>query len=84
MFTGGGFLDVPPTSPEIFQLIVGLYMLEACLMLTYFSSGISHGKDRIKLGMKLSKSVLIAVIIYCVGIIMSSVMFGGMVTDIGF
>jgi len=81
---GSGFLGVPPTSPEIFQLIVGIYMLEACIMLTYFASGISYGKDRITFLMKLSRAVLFAVVIYSVGILGSAMMFGGLVQTMVF
>lgn len=83
MFSGG-FLSIPPTSPEIFQLVVGIYMLEASILLTYFATGVSFGRDRIKFGMKISKSILIGVAIYSVGILASAIMFGGLIKTIVF
>ena len=75
LFSGGGFLAVPSTAPEIFQLIVGLYMLEAGFILSVTSTQISSGNDKLLKYSNLAKAMLIATIIYSIAVLISSSMF---------
>jgi len=75
LLSGGGFLAIPSTPPEIFQLIVGLYMLEAGFILSVTSTQISHGNDKLLKYSALGNAVLIATIIYSLAVLISSSMF---------
>ncbi len=75
LFSGGGFLAIPSTSPEIFQLIVGLYMLEAGFILSVTSTQISNGNDKLLRYSNLASAILIATIIYSIAVLISSSMF---------
>jgi len=47
-----------------FQIVVGLYMLELVVMLSYFLGELRYGDDEVNKVKSISISVLIAVIIY--------------------
>ena len=81
---GGGLMGVPPTPPAIFQLVVGIYMLEASLTLSYLAGGIELGQDNVRRGLLIARSVLIATIIYSLCALASGFMFGGIVETITF
>jgi len=80
----GGLMGVPSTSPATFQLVVGIYMLQASLILTFLAGGIQLGQDNVRRGLALSKSVLIGTLIYSACAIISGLMFGGIIETISF
>ncbi len=75
LFSGGGFLGVPATSPEIFQLIVGIYMLEVSYTLSILGTKISNGSDRLMINKNLGASMFYAAIVYTFAVVASSSMF---------
>jgi len=75
LFSGGGFLGVPSTSPEIFQLIVGIYMLEVAYTLSILGSKISNGSDKLMINKDLGSTMFYAAIVYTVAVVASSSMF---------
>jgi hypothetical protein len=64
--------------PTIFQLIVGIYMIELVLMLAYFLNGIRWGFDKTTRNVLIGKSLITALIFYTVivyvGLLMSSML----------
>ncbi len=54
----------PPTSPEILQLIVGLYMIALIVVLVRYTSILENGDDTVLVQYEISRAIPIAVIIY--------------------
>jgi len=59
----------------VITLIVGLYMIEAVIILAYFINGIEHGFDEINRDTLLSRYLLYAGILFSVIVLIASVMF---------
>jgi len=53
-------------SPTIFQLIVGIYMIEVVMILTYFLNGIRNGFDDTTRNVLMGKTLLTSTILYSV------------------
>ncbi len=62
-------LDKGGVTAEIFQLVVGIYMIEVAGLLSYFVSKIETGEDKINLYHTLSINMLISLIVYVVSIL---------------
>ncbi len=75
---GGGFLGVPSTSPEIFQLVIGIYMFEVCLILTNLSGQIYYGKDQISIRNSIAGAIIMATILYSAAVLGSGGIFSGL------
>jgi len=67
----------PPISPNAFQLVVGLYMLETIILLSYFINRIEYGDDAIGLRDIIAYTVLISTIVYVASWFVTQAMFGG-------
>jgi hypothetical protein len=72
-------------SPDIFQLVLGIFIIESCVLLGIFINGIENGEDKIGelhlIGTFLIVSVLIYVIVLTIiyslfGSLLGSLMFG--------
>jgi hypothetical protein len=68
-------------SPEMFQLIVGVYLLEVIIILGIFTSRIMQGEDRISQWYSVGKILAIALAIYFLVAVLSSSMFGGLIEN---
>jgi len=67
----------PPISPNAFQLVVGLYMLETIILLSFFINRIEYGDDAIGLRDVIAYTVLISTIVYVASWFVTQAMFGG-------
>lgn len=62
-------LDKGGVTAEIFQLVVGIYMIEIAGLLSYFVSKIETGEDKINLYHTLSINMLVSLIVYVFAIV---------------
>ncbi len=67
----------PPISAGAFQLVVGLYMLETIILLSFFINRIEYGDDAIGLRNIMATTVLLATIMYVASWFVTQSMFGG-------
>jgi hypothetical protein len=63
-------------TPVAFQLIVGLYMLEIAVLLSYFLNRIQFGDDAIGMRSVVAKTVLVAVMVYAFSWLITYMVFG--------
>jgi len=66
-------------TPVAFQLVVGLYMLEIAVLLSYFLNRIQFGEDAIGLRSVIGTTVIAALIVYVLSWLITYGMFGGSV-----
>ncbi len=66
----------PPISAGAFQLVVGLYMLETIILLSFFINRIEYGDDAIGLRDTIAITVLFATIVYVASWFVTQAMFG--------
>jgi Flp pilus assembly protein TadB len=67
----------PPVTPSMFQLIVGIYMIEVAVLLSVFLNGIEYGEDVIGVRDNIWKILVFGVVIYLISWIVTYTMFGG-------
>lgn len=77
-----GMIDIEKVIPApVFQLVVGIYMIEIVIILAYFLNGIRNGFDKTMRNLLIGKSLVIALIFYSivliVGILVTSQMLAG-------
>ena len=62
-----GLIRIEEVIPAtIFQLVVGIYMIETVVVLAYFLNGIKNGFDRTTRNLYIGKSLMIGVIFYTI------------------
>ncbi len=66
-------------TPAMFQLIVGTYLMEVIIILAMFVTKINRGDDSSMQWLLAGKMLIIAMIVYSMVAIGSSMMFGGMI-----
>lgn len=66
----------PPISAGSFQLIVGLYMLETIILLSFFINRIEYGDDAVGLRNIIATIVIFATIMYVASWFITQAMFG--------
>lgn len=77
MFFGMGQAGAgPPITPVMFQLIVGLYMVETILLLSMFINKIEYGEDEIGLRDVVYKTLIFGVAVYILSWVGTYAMFG--------
>jgi hypothetical protein len=69
-------------TPVAFQLIVGLYMLEIAVLLSYFLNRIQYGDDAIGMRSVVAKTVLVAVVVYLFSWLITYSIFGSSIQDL--
>ncbi len=52
------------TPPTIFQVLVGIYMIETVTLLSILSSGVNSGFDKVNRDMTIARNLLFAIIVY--------------------
>jgi len=67
----------PPITPQGFQMIVGIYMLEMAILLSTFINRIQYGEDVIGERSIMGRTVIIAVGVYLLSWLLVYSMFGG-------
>jgi hypothetical protein len=68
-------------SPSLFQLIVGIYVMEVIIILGMFITKISHGENKTLQWNTVGKMLIIGMFIYFLVTMTSSTMFGGMIRE---
>jgi hypothetical protein len=68
-------------SPELFQLIVGIYLIEVIIILGIFLTRISEGENRISQWYNVGIMLAVAVVIYFFVALMSSTSFAWLIED---
>jgi len=67
------------TPPPLFQVLVGIYTIEAVVLLSMLASGVENGFDEIARDEEIAKNVLTAIIVYVFISIVGSVMLNNLV-----
>jgi hypothetical protein len=68
-------------SPSLFQLIVGIYVMEVIIILGIFITKIGHGENKTIQWNSVGKMLMIGMFIYFLVAMLSSTMFGGLIRD---
>jgi hypothetical protein len=71
-----------PITPSVFQIIVGLYMIETGVLLSSFLNGIAYGDDPVGMRQTIWKTLLFAILIYIVSWFITYSMFGDTIQQI--
>ena len=66
-------------APEMFQFIVGVYLLEVIVILGIFTTRIMHGDDKTTQWYSVGRILIIALVIYFMVAMASSAMFGELI-----
>ncbi len=69
-------------SSEVFQLIVGIYMLEVILLTSVFISKVESGEDRIATYSTTSKNIFVGLIVYTLTIAFVYSVFGNQIQNL--
>jgi len=80
--TGGfitGTASTETVSPEIFQIIIGIYLIEVIIILAIFMTKISQGENKVYQWYSAGKMLVIALTMYFMIAIGASIMFGGLI-----
>jgi hypothetical protein len=76
---GGG--EGSPISPEVFQIVIGVYLIEVIIILAMFITKITQGENKIFQWHMAGKMLMVAIIMYFMVAMVSSFMFGEMITN---
>jgi hypothetical protein len=68
-------------TPSLFQLIVGIYVMEVIIILGMFITKISHGDNKTLQWNAVGKMLIIGMFIYFLVAMLSSTMFGGLINQ---
>jgi hypothetical protein len=71
------FLQVPSMTPEVLQLIVGLYMVCLSIVLIRYVSIIENGPDEVEMKLQLAKTLPVALAIFTGVLLASRMLLGG-------
>jgi hypothetical protein len=63
-------------APEIFSLIIGVYLVLTVMIIVYFVAGIRHGEDMIERKVLIGNGVPVALVVYSFSIIFGSLIVG--------
>ena len=69
------------TSPEVFQLIVGVYLIEVVIILGIFLTKIGEGDDSITQWYNVGKMLAIAIVIYFIVAFVANEVFAGLIME---
>ncbi|MBI4021272.1 MAG: type II secretion system F family protein [Candidatus Aenigmarchaeota archaeon] len=69
------------TSPEVFQLIIGIYVIEVIMILGMFLTKINHGNNQIIQRNMTGKMLFVALIVYFLVALFSTVMFSDLIGE---
>jgi len=71
-----------PITPSIFQLVVGLYMIETAVLLASFLNGVKYGKDPVGMRQNVWIILLVGILIYIMSWYLTYSMFGGAISQL--
>jgi hypothetical protein len=69
-------------TPAAFQMVVGIYMLEIAVLLSYFLNRIQFGEDAIGLRSVMGKTIITAVLVYGFSWLLTYTVFGGAIANL--
>lgn len=64
-------------TPASFLLIIGLFVLEICIVLIYFVAKISEGENELAFPMTVCKILPISMVLFCLAVVGANMMVGG-------
>jgi hypothetical protein len=67
------------TPPTLFQVLVGIYMIEAVVLLSRLATIVENGFDDVETDINVAKNVLMATIVYCMISIIGVVVLKGVI-----
>ncbi len=68
-------------SPEFFQIIIGIYLMEVIIILAIFVTKITQGENKVYQWYLAGKMLIVALIMYFLVAVGASVMFGGLISQ---
>ena len=71
-----------PITPAMFQMIVGIYMLETAILLSLFLNRIQYGDDVVGERSLMSKTIIISIIVYVISWLVVYSMFGNSISGL--
>jgi hypothetical protein len=71
-----------PITPPVFQIIVGIYMIETGVLLAVFLNGVAYGEDPVGLRNSVWATLLFGMLMYIVSWFITYSMFGGTIAQI--
>lgn len=72
---------LPITAP-VFQIIVGIYMIETAVLLSVFLNGVEYGEDPIGMRNTINQILITAIILYIMSWFVTYSMFGGTIESL--
>jgi len=79
-----GMIEMDKIIPAtVFQLVVGIYMIEVVIILAYFLNGIKNGFDKTTRNLIIGKMLVYGMIIYSVVLVVGVVISSSMIGTIG-
>jgi hypothetical protein len=66
-------------SAEVFQLIIGVYMLQVVIILVMFTTKIKAGNNKYQQRFEIGKTLIVAVALYIIVALISTAMFGELI-----
>ncbi len=69
------------TSPELFQLIIGIYLIEVVFILVMFITKISIGENKTQQYYQTAVMLIVSLIVYMLVTLLGDTMFGGIITE---
>lgn len=71
-----------PITPSLFQIIVGVYMIETAVLISFFLNGVEYGNDPVGLRNQIWSILITAMVIYCISWYVTYSMFGGAINSL--
>jgi Flp pilus assembly protein TadB len=71
-----------PITPPVFQMIVGIYMIETAVLLAVFLNGVQYGEDPVGVRSSIWTILLLGMIIYIISWMVTYSMFGGAISSL--
>jgi hypothetical protein len=65
-------------SPDIFQLIVGIYIIELVIILAYFAAKVQNGDNKTAIMLSIAKTLPIALVVFSATLFAGGAMMGGL------
>jgi hypothetical protein len=69
-------------APDLFQLVLGVYIIESTVLLGMFINGIENGEDRVSEMNLIGKLLIMSVLIYTITLFIVYSVFGGLITTL--
>ncbi|MFH1977804.1 MAG: hypothetical protein ABIJ92_00570 [Candidatus Aenigmatarchaeota archaeon] len=74
-------VGAPSTSPALFQLIIGIYLIQVIMILGMFLTKISKGDNPVAQWNNIGKMIIVGLVLYFLVMFGVSTMFGGLIED---